>query len=149
MGYKILVLNGPNLNFLGIREPQIYGHETYDDLLLMIKKHAAECNVEVSFFQSNHEGALIDAIQKAYFDKIDGIVFNPGAYTHTSIALADAVKSVSIPTVEVHISDVSTRESFRQVSYIREHTVSQVVGEGLKGYNTAIDRLTEYLGKNR
>ena len=138
---KILILNGPNINFLGIREPEIYGRQTYDDLVNMIKKHAVEKNVDVEFFQSNHEGALVDAIQRAYFDKVDAIVFNPAAYTHTSVAIADAVKGVGIPTVEVHISDVSKREAFRQTSYIRDVAVKTIVGEGLEGYNHAIDFL--------
>lgn len=138
---KILILNGPNINFLGIREPEIYGRQTYDDLVNMIKKHAVEKNVDVEFFQSNHEGALVDAIQRAYFDKVDAIVFNPAAYTHTSVAIADAVKGVGIPTVEVHISDVSKREAFRQISYIRDVAVKTIVGEGLEGYNHAIDFL--------
>ncbi len=138
---KILILNGPNINFLGIREPEIYGRQTYDDLVNMIKKHAGEKNVDVEFFQSNHEGALVDAIQRAYFDKVDAIVFNPAAYTHTSVAIADAVKGVGIPTVEVHISDVGKREAFRQTSYIRDVAVKTIVGEGLEGYNHAIDFL--------
>ena len=138
---KILILNGPNINFLGIREPEIYGRQTYDDLVNMIKKHAVEKNVDVEFFQSNHEGALVDAIQRAYFDKVDAIVFNPAAYTHTSVAIADAVKGVGIPTVEVHISDVGKREAFRQISYIRDVAVKTIVGEGLEGYNHAIDFL--------
>ena len=138
---KILILNGPNINFLGIREPEIYGRQTYDDLVNMIKKHAVEKNVDVEFFQSNHEGALVDAIQRAYFDKVDAIVFNPAAYTHTSVAIADAVKGVGIPTVEVHISDVSKREAFRQTSYVRDVAVKTIVGEGLEGYNHAIDFL--------
>ena len=138
---KILILNGPNINFLGIREPEIYGRRTYDDLVNMIKKHAGEKNVDVEFFQSNHEGALVDAIQRAYFDKVDAIVFNPAAYTHTSVAIADAVKGVGIPTVEVHISDVGKREAFRQISYIRDVAVKTIVGEGLEGYNHAIDFL--------
>ena len=138
---KILILNGPNINFLGIREPEIYGRQTYDDLVNMIKKHAGEKNVDVEFFQSNHEGALVDAIQRAYFDKVDAIVFNPAAYTHTSVAIADAVKGVGIPTVEVHISDVGKREAFRQTSYVRDVAVKTIVGEGLEGYNHAIDFL--------
>ena len=116
---KFLILNGPNINMLGIREPEIYGRQSYEDLVNLIKKHAAEIGVEVEFYQSNHEGDLVDAIQKAYFDHIDGIVFNPAAYTHTSVAIADAVKGVGIPTVEVHISEVSKREDFRRISYIR------------------------------
>ncbi len=140
---KILILNGPNLNLLGIREPAIYGRETYDELVRRVQAHADERGVEVSFYQSNHEGDLIDAIQKTYFDGLDGIVFNPGGYTHTSVALADAVKGVGIPTVEVHISDVSRREAFRQVSYIRAVAVGHVIGQGLDGYNQAIDLLMD------
>ena len=138
---KILVLNGPNINMLGIREPEIYGRETYDDLVEKIKKHAREKGVEVSFYQSNHEGDLVDAIQKAYFDKIDGIVFNPAAYTHTSVAIADAVKGVMIPTVEVHISDVNGREDFRKVSFIGDVAVKTIAGKGLDGYCRAVDFL--------
>lgn len=140
---KILILNGPNINMLGIREPAIYGRETYDDLVRKVQAHADTRGVEVSFYQSNHEGDLIDAIQRAYFDRLDGIVFNPGGYTHTSIALADAVKGVGIPTVEVHISDVSRREAFRQVSYIRDVAVGSVIGRGLDGYTDAMDLLID------
>lgn len=140
---KLLVLNGPNINFLGIREPEIYGKTTYNDLLDMIRTHAQQRGVEVSFYQSNHEGALVDAIQQAYFDKIDGIVFNPAAYTHTSVAIADALKGVSIPTVEVHISEVSKREAFRQISYVRDVAVATITGEGLDGYLHAMDVLIE------
>lgn len=137
---KLLVLNGPNLNMLGIREPEIYGKETYDDLCRMVKEHAEKRGVEVSLYQSNHEGDLIDRIQMAY-GEIDGIVFNPGGYTHTSVALPDAVKAVGIPTVEVHISDVSSREDFRQVSYIRAACIATVAGHGLDGYLEAMDVL--------
>lgn len=144
---KILVLNGPNMNMLGIREPKIYGRETYDDLVNMISAHAKETGIEVSFFQSNHEGDLVDAIQKAYFDRIDGIVFNPAAYTHTSVAIADAVKAVSIPTVEVHISDVVSRESFRQISYVREACVKSIRGMGFDGYIAAMDFLADNYSK--
>lgn len=140
---NILILNGPNINMLGIREPDIYGKETYEDLVNLIQKHADEKNVRVTFYQSNHEGALVDAIQQAYFDGIDGIVFNPAAYTHTSVAIADAVKGVQIPTVEVHISEVSRREAFRQVSYIREVAVKTITGQGLAGYTMAMDHLIE------
>ena len=137
---KILVINGPNLNMLGIREPQIYGKKTYKDLCANIKNYAKEKGVKVSFYQSNHEGDLVTAIQKAY-NKFDGIVINPGAYTHTSVALLDAVKSVGVPTVEVHISDLSSREDFRQISYIRKACVATVSGKGFDGYNEAIDIL--------
>jgi 3-dehydroquinate dehydratase type II len=138
---KILVLNGPNLNMLGIREPDIYGRGTYDDLRQMILAHAEAQGDEVSFFQSNHEGALVDAIQQAYFDGVEGIVLNPAAYTHTSVALCDAVKAVAIPTVEVHISDVTKRETFRQVSYVRDACVATVMGKGFAGYLEAMDIL--------
>ena len=121
---KILVLNGPNINILGIREPEIYGRQSYKDLL-----------------------NLVDAIQKAYFDGIDGIVFNPAAYTHTSVAIADAAKGVGIPTVEVHISEVSEREAFRRVSYIRDVAVKTICGHGLDGYNEALDFLIDYIGE--
>ncbi len=137
---KILVINGPNLNMLGVREPQIYGKKTYKYLCAFVKDYAKIKGVKVSFYQSNHEGDLVTAIQKAY-NKFDGIVINPGAYTHTSVALLDAVKSVGIPTVEVHISDVSSREDFRQISYIRSACVATVSGKGFDGYNEAIDIL--------
>jgi len=137
---KLLVLNGPNLNMLGIREPDIYGKETYDDLCRMVKEHAEKRGIDVALYQSNHEGDLIDRIQMAY-GEIDGIVFNPGGYTHTSVALCDAVKAVGIPTVEVHISDVASREDFRQVSYVRAACIATVAGHGLKGYLEAMDLL--------
>lgn len=141
---KILVINGPNLNMLGIREPEHYGRETYSDLENKIKKYC-ECKCEVALKQSNHEGDLVDYIQGAYFDNYDGIVINPGAYTHTSIALLDAVKSVQKPTVEVHISDVSSREDFRQISYIRAACISTVSGKGTDGYLLAIDHLLNHI----
>ena len=139
---KVLVINGPNLNMLGIREPGVYGSSTYNDLVEMIKKHCAEINVEVDFFQSNHEGDLVDYIQKAYYEA-DGIVINPGAYTHTSVALLDAAKAVAKPLVEVHISDVSKREDFRQVSYISLAASKRIMGHGFNGYIEAIDYLAE------
>ena len=135
---KILVLNGPNLNMLGIREPSVYGTTNYATLVKMIEDYGKKESLEVEVFQSNHEGALVDKIQQAWFDKVDGIVFNPGAYTHTSIALLDALKAVQIPCVEVHISDVSKREKFREVSYIREACVATISGHGLDGYIEAI-----------
>ncbi|MCQ2742491.1 MAG: type II 3-dehydroquinate dehydratase [Bacilli bacterium] len=140
---KILVVNGPNLNMLGIREPEIYGNKTYEDLKNLIEDHCKKKGVEVSFFQSNHEGALVDALQQAYFDKVDGIVINPGAYTHTSVALLDAVKTIGIPTVEVHISDPDKREEFRRISYIRLGCVATIKGKGFQGYLDAIDFLLE------
>ena len=134
---NILVINGPNLNLLGIREPAIYGRGTYDDLCALLRNEADALGVTVEFFQSNHEGALVDAIQAAYGSK-DGIVINPGAYTHTSVALLDAVKAVGIPTVEVHISDPDTREAFRSVSYIRQACVATIKGHGFEGYAEAL-----------
>ena len=142
---KILVLNGPNLNMLGIREPEVYGSSTYEDLCEMIKSYCKENNIDVEIHQSNCEGKLVSMIQQAYFDKVDGIVFNPAAYTHTSIALLDALKSVNIPCVEVHISDVSVREDFRQVSYIRSACFKSIMGEGFNGYISAIKALIDYL----
>lgn len=139
---KILVINGPNLNMLGIREPDHYGRETYSDLCEKIQKHCDNKNVKVTIYQSNHEGDLVDEIQKAY-KNADGIVINPGAYTHTSIAILDAVKSVNIPTVEVHISKVEEREDFRQVSYVRLACVKTITGHGTDGYIEAIDYLVE------
>jgi len=138
---KILVINGPNINMLGLREPDIYGKETYEDLLNKIRKYCEGKDVEVSFYQSNHEGDLVDAIQNAY-GKMNGIIINPAAYTHTSIALLDAVKAVGLPTIEVHISDVSRREDFRQVSFIRKACVKTIVGKGTDGYLEAIDFFT-------
>lgn len=140
---KILVINGPNLNLLGIREPEHYGRETYEDLMQKIDAYCAERRMEVSFYQSNHEGDLVDQIQQAYFDGVDGIVINPGAYTHTSIALLDAVNAVKLPTVEVHISAVEEREDFRQVSYIRAACIGTITGQGTDGYLRAVDLLTE------
>ena len=142
---KLLVLNGPNLNMLGIREKHVYGTQSYDDLCAMIKSYCKENNIEVEIHQSNCEGKLVSMIQQAYFDKVDGIVFNPAAYTHTSIALLDALKAVNIPCVEVHISDVSKREDFRQVSYIRSACFKSIMGEGFNGYISAIKALVDYL----
>ncbi|MCQ2555424.1 MAG: type II 3-dehydroquinate dehydratase [Clostridia bacterium] len=138
---KLLVLNGPNLNMLGIREPGHYGSESYSSLVERIGEYCKERNIEVECYQSNHEGALVDKIQEAYFTGVNGIVFNPGAYTHTSVALLDALKSVSIPCVEVHISKVEERESFRQVSFVRTACIETITGHGLNGYFEAIDIL--------
>ena len=135
---KIYVLNGPNLNMLGIREPAHYGCMSYTELTNMINEYCKGRGADVVIFQSNHEGALVDKIQEAYFEGADGIVINPGAYTHTSIALLDAVKSVSLPTVEVHISNLEERESFRQVSYIRDACIVTVSGHGTNGYLEAV-----------
>ena len=137
---KILVINGPNINMLGIREPGVYGKENYETLCSMIEEYSSNKGIEVEIYQSNHEGCLVDKIQEA-FGKADGIVINPGAYTHTSIALLDALKAVGIPTVEVHISDVSKREDFRQISYIRSYCIKTITGKGLNGYLEAIDFL--------
>lgn len=145
---KILVINGPNLNFLGIREPLVYGTDTYQDLCNYINDYVKNLNIEtqglnieLEIYQSNHEGDLVDKIQQAYFDKVDGIVINPAAYTHTSVALLDALKAVSIPTVEVHISDLSKREDFRQISYVGMAAELTIKGHGFKGYLEAIDYL--------
>lgn len=143
---KILVINGPNLNMLGIREPQIYGSATYAELVKKIQNFCDESGISVSFVQSNHEGALVDAIQQAYFDGIDGMVINPAAYTHTSVALLDALKAVSIPAVEVHISDVNTREGFRKISFVREACIATVSGQGFDGYITAVKLLKDRIG---
>ena len=140
---NILVINGPNMNMLGIRQPEIYGRETYEDLKAMIQAEADKLGVTVSFFQSNHEGALVDAIQQAYFDHVDGIIINPGAYTHTSIAILDALKAVAIPAAEVHISDVTKREAFRQVSYAGMACCVHVIGQGVAGYAIAARQLKE------
>ena len=137
---KILILNGPNINMLGIREPGIYGSESYGELCRLAEEKARELGVGLEIYQTNHEGCLVDKIQEAY-GKIDGIVFNPGAYTHTSIAILDALKAVSIPTVEVHISDVSKREDFRQISYIRPVCAKTITGHGIMGYIEAMEFL--------
>lgn len=139
---KILVINGPNLNMLGVREPDHYGNETYADLVAKIENHCLTKGVNVKCFQSNHEGDIVDEIQSAY-GNADGIVINPAAYTHTSIAILDAVKSVNLPTVEVHISKVEEREEFRQISYIRSACIKTITGHGTDGYLEAIDFLIE------
>lgn len=144
---KLLILNGPNMNMLGIREPEIYGHETYENLMEMIQRHAEELGVEAVCKQSNHEGTLVDEIQRAYFDKFDGIVINPAGYTHTSVAIGDALKAVGLPAVEIHVSDVQNREDFRKISLVRDAVIATVSGQGLKGYLTAMDILTERGGK--
>ena len=137
---NILIINGPNLNMLGIREPEVYGTATYADLCGLIEAHAKKLGVAVTLYQSNHEGALVDAIQQAYGNQ-DGIVINPGAYTHTSVALLDALKAVAIPAVEVHISDPDTREEFRKISYLRAACVKTIKGHGFDGYLEAMDYL--------
>lgn len=154
---KILVINGPNINMLGIREPDIYGHETYDDLVQQTREKARELSelsyekggalIRLSFIQSNHEGEIVTAIQKAG-EEYDGIIINPAAYTHTSIAILDALKAVGLPAVEVHISDVNEREEWRKISYIREACIDTVMGEGIPGYGHALEILVEnILGK--
>ena len=140
---KILVMNGPNLNMLGIREKNIYGAETYEDLKALVEKTFAEQGIEGEIYQSNHEGALVDRIQQAYFDGTDAIVINPAAYTHTSIAILDALKAVSLPAVEVHISDVMEREDFRQISYAGKACEKTIMGKGFAGYVEAIEYLVE------
>ena len=140
---KLLVINGANINMLGIREPNIYGKTTYKDLCNMINEYASKNNINIEVYQSNHEGDLVDKIQEAYFEKVDGIVINPGAYTHTSIALLDALKAVSIKYVKVHISKVDEREAFRQISYIRENALATIIGHGLDGYIEALEYLKD------
>lgn len=141
---KIMVINGPNLNMLGIREPEHYGSKTYAQVCDDIREHCKDL-CEVVILQSNHEGELVDFIQQAYFDGFDGIVINPAAYTHTSVAILDAVKATRLPCVEIHISDVSSREDFRQISYIRSACIGTVSGMGTDGYMHAIDKLTDYI----
>ena len=143
---KLLVINGPNLNMLGIREPQHYGSRTYAQLCGMIEKHCAKEGIEVEIYQSNHEGDLVDKIQSAY-ENADGIVINPAAYTHTSVALLDALKAVSLPAVEVHISDVDSREDFRKISYVRQACIKTVSGHDFEGYLEAIDIVSDYLNQ--
>lgn len=141
---KLLVINGPNINMLGIREVNIYGRENYKTLLERLNNIALEENIELEHFQSNHEGAIVDKIQEAY-ENFDGIVINPAAYTHTSVAILDALKAVSLPTVEVHISKVSEREDFRQVNFIRDYAIKSFEGLGIAGYEKAILYLKNYL----
>lgn len=143
---KLLVVNGPNINMLGIREPEVYGIGTYIDLCNLVDNYCREKDIEVEFFQSNHEGDIVDTIQNAH-DNFDGIIINPAAYTHTSIAILDALKAVGIPTVEVHISDVSKREDYRQVSFIREYCKKSIMGFGFKGYLMAVDYFVELVKK--
>ena len=144
---KLLVINGPNINMLGIREPGVYGSQSYAELLRLLDVWAKELDVEMEHFQSNHEGALVDKIQQAY-GIFDGIVINPAAYTHTSIAILDALKAIAIPAVEIHISDVKQREDFRQISYAGKACIHTVMGQGLDGYRQAMVYLKNYL-KNK
>lgn len=141
----ILVINGPNLNMLGIREPDIYGKKTYADLCELIRAAAEKENVTVEFYQSNHEGGIVDKIQEAY-GKVDGIIINPGAYTHTSVAILDALKAVGIPTCEIHISDVNAREPFRSISYVGMYAEKTYAGYGFDGYTMALHYLAEKYG---
>ena len=143
---KVLVINGANINMLGIREKDIYGKQSYDDLKLMIFDYCRANNIDVTIEQSNHEGELIDIIQQAYSDEVDGIVINPGAYTHTSIGILDALKAVNIPTVEVHISDIDSREEFRKISYVSLYAEKRIIGHGLNGYIEALTYLKEKYG---
>ena len=145
---KILVINGPNINMLGIREVNIYGKDTYENLLNLIDEVGHEENIETEEFQSNHEGDIVDKIQSVY-KKVDGIVINPAAYTHTSVAILDALKAVSIPTVEVHISKVSEREEFRQINFIRNYAIKSFEGYGIDGYTKAIIYLKNYLKEQK
>jgi 3-dehydroquinate dehydratase-2 len=141
---KVLIINGPNLNLLGIRQKDVYGTKSYQDLITFCQQEASKANIEVAFFQSNHEGAIIDEIQNAY-QKFDGIIINAGAYTHYSIAIMDALKSVNIPTVEVHLSDIYQREEYRHISYIKEVAIKSFVGLGFDGYKEALKTLKEYI----
>lgn len=144
---KFLIINGPNINMIGIREPNIYGKEDYQALLALCQKTCDEFNIDVQFFQSNHEGALVDCIQEAY-QKVDGIIMNPAAYTHTSIAILDALKAVSIPCVEVHLSNIENREAFRQISYPGMACFKTITGHGIQGYVLAIQSLIEKVRGN-
>ena len=143
---KILVINGPNLNMLGIREPDIYGKSTYNDLITLIKTRAAELKCDIEFFQSNHEGEIVDKIQQAY-KNVDGIIINPAAYTHTSVAILDALKAVAIPTIEVHISNIDEREKFRTFSYVSLIAEKTICGKGFEGYIEALEYLLETFEK--
>ncbi|MGE4484862.1 MAG: type II 3-dehydroquinate dehydratase [Oscillospiraceae bacterium] len=145
---KILVINGPNINLLGLREPDLYGKKSYADLLEFVSQACGEVNIDAEFFQSNSEGAIVDAIQGAY-GRIDGIVINPAAYTHTSIAIPDALKAIAIPTVEVHLTDIKGREEYRRISYTSEACKITIVGKGFDGYLEAVLFLKDYLRKNQ
>lgn len=140
---KILVINGPNINFLGIREKSVYGTQDYDYLLKMLEQKGKDCGADITVFQSNHEGAIIDRIQEAYFDGTEGIVINPGAYTHYSYAIRDALASITVPKVEIHISDITKREDFRKVSVTAPVCDKQIYGQGLDGYLQAVDFILE------
>ncbi|MCM1260142.1 MAG: type II 3-dehydroquinate dehydratase [Prevotella sp.] len=141
---KLWVINGPNLNLLGIREPEIYGHQTYQDLCVLLEEQAKDRQIQIEIFQFNAEGAIVDKIQEAYFQHIDGIIINPAAYTHTSVAILDALQAVMIPTVEVHLSNIQTRESFREHSYVRLIAKKTIQGHGFQGYIEAMDYLIQH-----
>lgn len=143
---NILIINGPNLNLLGIREPDVYGKNTYNDLVNIVTDHAKRNNINIEIKQSNHEGQIIDFLHEAYFNKVDGIILNAGAYTHYSYAIHDAISSINIPTVEVHLSDITKRESFRQISVIKDVCVTSIIGKGINSYIEALDYLKENLG---
>lgn len=143
---NILIINGPNLNLLGIREPDVYGKNTYNDLVNIVTDHAKRNNINIEIKQSNHEGQIIDYLHEAYFNKVDGIILNAGAYTHYSYAIHDAISSINIPTVEVHLSDITKRESFRQLSVIKDVCVTSIMGKGINSYIEALDYLKEKLG---
>lgn len=145
---NFFIINGPNINMLGIREPDIYGKETYSDLLNNIERWSNELNINTVVLQSNVEGEIVNFIQKAYFEKADGIIINPAAYTHTSIAILDALKAVKMPTIEIHISEVDRREEYRQKSYVRETAIETISGKGLVGYKIAMENLKRYLEEN-
>ena len=145
---KILIINGPNLNMLGIREPEIYGSLTLDEINTHIRNYSKRYNnIELEFYQSNHEGEIIDKIQEAYYKKINAIIINPAGYTHTSVAIADAIKATSIPTVEVHLSDIQKRESYRHKSFIKDSCIMQIKGLGEVGYFRALDNLIKHLNE--
>ncbi len=146
---KLLIINGPNINFLGIREKAVYGNQDYDYLLKLIEEKAKELDIRIEVFQSNHEGAIIDRIQDAYFDETEGIIINPGAYTHYSYAIRDALASVDMPKIEIHISDIMQREAFRHVSVTAEVCDEQIKGLGLQGYLTAVDHMVEMIKGGR
>lgn len=144
---KFLVLNGPNMNMLGLREPELYGRASYADLQQLVRSRAETLKVEVEFVQSNHEGGLVDAIQKAYFDGLDGIILNAAAYTHTSVALLDALRGTGLPTVEVHITDPNRREEFRKTNFVRPAALKTIAGRGLQGYVDALEFLADWVEK--
>ena len=146
---KIMVINGPNINIIGIREKNIYGTVSFDDIIKMIKEEAAKIDIEVTCLQSNFEGQLVTWIQDAYFEQYDGIIINPGAYTHTSIAIADAIKAIApIPVVEIHLSDIDTREEFRKVTYLTPYCIAQIKGHKHLGYIMALDTLQTYISQH-